>query len=289
MSNEPISEKTDWKGETLYHYTSIESCLAILQNSTFRMSNINYLNDSMEYFWIWETFKRVCKELGKDPAQLEWVRGTYAADYVFCFCESSDFLPLWRSYADDGRGVALGFEVAEDATGLFSRNSLRCDRVIYDVNEQERLVRLQIEKLGLINPSDLDGSDEFNDSIQKNINDVFLHINLNWYAPLFKNPGFESEKEWRLIFSHGPERLVAPKKSPPPYSFGFRTGSTNIIPFVELPILPKDGGVLRLRKIVFGPRNEVRADGAGIRELLKYKNMNPDEIEFARSTISFVG
>ena len=31
--------------------------------------------------------------------------------YIACFSESDDYLAQWRGYADNGRGVAIGFDV----------------------------------------------------------------------------------------------------------------------------------------------------------------------------------
>lgn len=283
------NQTNDWKGKTLFHYTSIESCLAILQNKSIRLSNIHYLNDSMEYFWLWEIFNRVFKEMGQDPSRLQWIRDKYVPEYIFCFCELGDFLPLWRSYTNDGRGVSIGFEVCADAQDHYEKNSLRCERVIYDPDEQEKLVREQIQRMGLLVNSGVTPDGDDDDAVNKNIADIFLHINLNWHASLCKNPGFESEKEWRLIFTQGREPLIPMRDPPVTPTLKFRTASTNILPFIELPILPANFGVLRLRKIIFGPRNEFRAQGAGLRELLKSIHIDPTEIEFERSKISYVG
>lgn len=59
------------------------------------------------------------------------------SSYVVCFCKKSDDLSLWRGYADDGKGCALGFR-----TDLLSNycqkneNVVRLEKVIYCSDEK---------------------------------------------------------------------------------------------------------------------------------------------------------
>ena len=73
----------------IYHYTSIETLALILKNRTLRFNNVSNVDDPDE-----------CQTEDFAPLQ----------PYCFISCwtkEHEDSIPLWKIYANDGRGVRL--------------------------------------------------------------------------------------------------------------------------------------------------------------------------------------
>lgn len=56
--------------------------------------------------------------------------------YIACFSKEGDVLSQWRSYADDSRGVSIGF----DLNKLIENSNLKLKEVSYSVDEQKSLL-----------------------------------------------------------------------------------------------------------------------------------------------------
>jgi hypothetical protein len=98
--------------------------------------------------------------------------------YISCFSSAKDNLGQWRGYGDDGRGVAIGFNIGI-LDGL-KNNDVCLRQIAYHENIQ----RVIMEK-GLfeyrINPT--------------NIKNWIYNI-----LPVFKPFAFKEEQEWRLVY-----------------------------------------------------------------------------------------
>lgn len=120
-----MQEESKMAHEVLYHYCSMEALLGILQNKSLRLTNARYMNDSKEISWIYEIAKKVlwdkqfqcnsenelrlCKRLLSHCDELFLSETSFPSYYCSCFSTNGDSLSQWRAYADDGRGVAIGF------------------------------------------------------------------------------------------------------------------------------------------------------------------------------------
>jgi hypothetical protein len=69
----------------------------------------------------------------------------------FCLSEDGDLLSQWRGYADDGRGVAIGFEssffsnLIDSMPDRFKGFDLLFAKVKYDLEEQQKVARPYFE------------------------------------------------------------------------------------------------------------------------------------------------
>ncbi len=96
--------------DVIYHYTSNDVFVKILDGKSLRMSSRHHLNDSMEG----EQFFSLLKTHPNQPneANIDVIRHTLdpLECFVTCFSSERDLLSQWRGYARNGTGVAIGFK-----------------------------------------------------------------------------------------------------------------------------------------------------------------------------------
>ena len=107
------------KSDIIYHYCTLQGFLGIIQNASLWMSDISKSNDDLECIYGRNQIKhRIEQEIEANmEAMHEWEMGyemnsdmhDSMLTYVACFSEKEDCLSQWRGYADDGKGMAIGF------------------------------------------------------------------------------------------------------------------------------------------------------------------------------------
>lgn len=113
----------------LWHYTSTDSFLKILETRTLFASNVRYLNDAGEFKILRERILHILRAEvipAAEPSQedptgvvrsawqtlVAWGGITVPPNiYVACLSEVADQLSQWRAYRREGPGVAIGFDV----------------------------------------------------------------------------------------------------------------------------------------------------------------------------------
>ncbi len=192
------------KSDIVYHYCKLEGFLSIIQNASLWVSDIRKSNDELECIYGRDLIKnRIEKEIVADAEAMHaWTMGyemnpdlyDSMLTYVACFSEKEDCLSQWRGYADDGKGMAIGFDkkVLEQLSKLRKFN-LHFAKVIYDKNEQERYVE-QVVKENLKRMEETE------------VGHAALELNSNYRMEfsLYKHPSFEEEEEWRLVLNSKP-------------------------------------------------------------------------------------
>lgn len=187
----------------LFHYTDFDGVQGIFKSRCLWLSKVSTLNDTSEVKLAVDRLKahaaEVARSLDAETArfvehaagQLDSVRRTNIC--IAAFSEDADQLNQWRSYANDGRGIALGFDsdVLRQAAREHDVRLLRC---VYAPESHEEivdeLVRLLIEAHRAAPPA----SDEERAALLEQFNSTFLLI-----APVIKDHHFSQEKEWRLV------------------------------------------------------------------------------------------
>ena len=111
------------KQETIYHYTDVRSALEILKSGHLWFTERAHLNDTLEVQYALKVATDMLGDAARAagpgvPSQIaEHLWGEFNAGltefgyWVASFSFENDDLSQWRSYADDGRGVCLGFSV----------------------------------------------------------------------------------------------------------------------------------------------------------------------------------
>lgn len=109
-----------------------------------------------------------------------------AHPFIACFSEAPDLLGQWRSYADDGRGFAVGF----NADSLKKQLPATFLRVLY---EPEKQIEEMMVAIGAIFLRQQEGTAEEKGQF---FEDCVL---LGTYMTAFKHPAFAEEREVRAV------------------------------------------------------------------------------------------
>jgi len=257
----------------LVHYTTLDGFLSILQNGDLWLTDSRYCNDEEELVHGHRVAMKVVEEElsnANDPARkafLENVRAIVIQPptqgvFICCFCDRDNLLSQWRGYAAYGTGVSLRIEAGQLSylTGADCQHGLmRCWRVVYDSDRQEKIVRSAINYSFETGVSAEDAAQRAADGIQ-------------FFIPTFKNPDFKEESEWRIIFTPNVPCLVPPS---------FRVKGSMLAPYYSLSALAAPPGMnppppiqLSTNHITVGPSANKNLNVAAIRSFLELRNLS---------------
>jgi len=190
----------------LWHYTSWESYLGILEQRALFASDLRYLNDTREYMHGLELLNALQEKLVQSASQLEAsflfnLRSAVSSGppvFVFSLSELGDDLDQWRAYCPPQGGVAIGFE-----TGRLQMHAepqgFRLLQCIYDRATQEaRLLALLQEALDAFRVHLAQGLNPQRAGFLcgERFSQQFVEL-----ASSLKDPAFAGEREWRLVRS----------------------------------------------------------------------------------------
>ena len=183
---------------TVFHYTNFTALENILRTRSIWLSHSSSLNDLSEGL---HGVKILCDAMklsrtnNDDLNSIDNFQGVmeYATKkegfYVASFCQEGNSLVQWRAYANDGCGVAIGFDVdklksiCEDYRYAFGK----CG---YSESENKNIFEDIYGNLSNISPK----------------NDVnFPVILVAMTSAFIKHSGFSCEKEYRIVSGPGVE------------------------------------------------------------------------------------
>jgi len=190
----------------IYHYTSLETFIKILDSKTFFMFNIYQMNDYKENVTFFDAIHRVIyqrKSFISDDylKKLDEVFELFNMNFTFvsCFTELRDSLSQWKSYGDDGNGICIiinpknfGINYSLPSYDGINENHISFHNVIYSTEQQDKLI-------GEI----LDQAIFYSNNHGKNKAALFARQVYELsarFAPIFKLHEFQEEKEWRIIY-----------------------------------------------------------------------------------------
>ena len=140
-------------GNIIYHYCNVESFSAIIQNKILWLSSVYNLNDYKEIHWIKDKLSNKLKNsINKNNFLLykafeELYSKQLPNVYIGSFSKGSDLLSQWRAYANDGFGVAIGFNEEYFKKHKF----IHASEVLYNEKEQEKTIDKLLEPLDKLN------------------------------------------------------------------------------------------------------------------------------------------
>jgi hypothetical protein len=259
-----------------YHYCSNAAFCSIVEQKRLRLSLLSMSNDAKEGQHILDVARRLlgddCKDTDEILKQLDFVISQVSA-IGFCVSEDGDLLSQWRGYADDARGVAIGFEADVVKAAAEEENGddiiVRFAKVAYD---DEQLAEVMLPDLApvveyyksgrmappryptILSPMTEEEQRSEDARHQKASIELFwMLFRIASYAYLVKSPFFKEETEWRLLslLVRGASGLQLP-------SAQFSATVDKLKPFRDFPL--KEFAPEMIREVVLGPRNQTPDD-----------------------------
>jgi len=205
----------------LYHYCSLNTFVNIIKSRSIWLSDISKSNDKQELTWLKNRFELFLykqwvdyaksKEKIDDLQSVDFsefekthlftnylMKNNLKTSYVFCLSECRDDLGQWRGYADDGRGISIGFnanvfhvlcQIYSNANNDFNFNFCK---IKYGEKSADELFTSFSKAL------EINTGKSSEDVLSQLESTSILTMEL---APTIKNIGFKQEKEWRLIYN----------------------------------------------------------------------------------------
>ena len=188
----------------LYHYTSTDAMLSILQSGKLRASCIEQLNDKVELryavsifrahlerFYATEQTTEGCDLFRHIRQQVDTVDTTGV--YVASFSADGGEFGMWRLYGDRGRGFCFGFPLYKvEHWGGFPG---KCH---YDTTKADEFCRGALTMVRDTLLADVRAGTKLD---LESIATTFLW-QISYFGLLFKPHAWADEKEWRLIFTN---------------------------------------------------------------------------------------
>lgn len=311
--------------DVLYHYCSMSAFKGIIESKSIWLTDVQQSNDSEEIRWIYKNVPAYISEAldtyGKklasgiqetNEAHAKRLTETLKAIYVirnglprinntteaFCLSKNGDSLSQWRGYADDGRGISIGFSTQlfadyynRTVTGLNAKQWQKSSQMGTMQNLCLQAVNYcEVSKtyLKVLIPLDF-SSGEILQGIYKKMDDLSLH------APLYKNPAFREEAEWRLFLQipdgilkesdNGEGVTLQTHKSVMEYLISssqnfeikfdnFMVSRDNIVRYVELKFQHPEK---MISEIILGPK--CKANEKNVRSYLRHYGFITDDNE----------
>lgn len=286
----------------LYHYTSMETFSTMLEKSLWSAkgdslcpthivmwaTHCNFLNDKTEYRLFVKGLKYQVGEYAKEQGtvlnaeQFKILDNAvkYNDTFIISLSEKEDDLNMWRGYAKDGEGVALGFDFTTIQPPLMhpvSDNNVSIETKYENEHKGEfdTIInyREKPEKCHYVYPTPKEMA--IDNSLVKNVyellikkeadnfNDVLLIRKTHFFSPLYKHYKYCNEGEWRIVIND----MIHIK---------YRQASGQLIPYREVRI-----PIECLKKIIVGPCLEAEVIANRLETLAKYRLIHKIEIEIS--------
>lgn len=191
----------------LYHYTTGAGLKAILESNEFHCSNILFLNDPSETYYLKNLINEVienndiCKKVHNElyNKSLEDFYDN-SKKYILSFCQNGDSLSMWNRYSKDD-GYCLGIELNIDD---LKQNNIEKDYYIekliveYDKNKQLDIITRKIleyyDKLNQIGNYNYDYQGNPKECLSLDYTSDLLSLERR-----FKHSAYKDEEEVRLV------------------------------------------------------------------------------------------
>lgn len=267
--------------DVYYHYCSIKSFKSIIKSKSIWLTNAKFMNDRLENKMIEENFDYIIEILKPLKTEIfidnliENFKQYKNEVYLFCLSKNPDKLSQWRGYADDGKGVAIGFSMRLGADVLYrvpffgdKDDQLGIHEVIYEKDKQkEKILRMCDNEVKM-----------------KNNYSVDLSLKLVDLSMIFKNKSFKEEEEVRLMFVWDDKCESKPENIS---EFKFRHSKGKIVDYFEfnfdIPEIKQFDSKL-IPKIFLGPKCEITIEE--MKKYLSYNNLSGTDV--IRSESSYI-
>lgn len=274
---------SDTSPKVLYHYTSLEGFMGIINSRAVWMTEFSYLNDRREVNYglelLLDTLKNILlNEENADVRDLlsTWNESLAAAPNRVCiasFSADADSLSQWRAYGP----IAVGFPVQ---SLVLHANEVRLQQIEYDPESQRKIAQIYIHHLMAAYVADSQGG-----RLTRSPDLYHKSGRLLELAVFFKDSAFRTENEYRLAYIDNPDVLETFELKSPPKSF--RVANGRIVPYVpSTEVLPSENRdfELEISEIILGPECDYLLE-RGVREFLNERGLA--NVNIRKSTVPF--
>ena len=213
----------------LFHYTSADGAIGIIENKCLWATDIRFLNDSEEFIHGCKLVKKIVEKLKSGDINHEFnedflnfllssveslvnSNNSTFTSYIISFSTQSDSLNQWRAYSGDS-GYALGWKI-DKIRKIAKLRGAKLVKCIYKESEQikfvERIIKFTAHKTKNMEEG----------MWRACISSFIIRYILQRFMPRLKHNAFAYEQEWRIIMKH--EDLIK-----------FRTGRLGITPYLK--------------------------------------------------------
>jgi hypothetical protein len=267
----------------LYHYTTAQGLLGIVQSRQIWATNVLYLNDASELSDARDILRAV---LDSEPLDLLDNAATFSQNipaysealpmdhFIVSFCEDGDLLGQWRGYGSQGTGFSIGFSTATFAAAAIrkenkDRGSCTLRKVKYGQAEKTELIRKRLLIVrSVIEPHAQDFEQRLDQEFAQLVklwNQIATSFNPT--LALMKHASFEEEHEWRLV-----RTLWKPALPSEEWPVRVRMIGDRLAPYVPLswpwPSKSLLGGVRGIKEVCCGPSASPELKEKAVRDLL---------------------
>ena len=260
----------------LFHYTTQEGLLGIINTRSLWITSVRHLSDSMEFAYTIELVRdklnhKLRAEHGPFNSYYGAILGKLDALkdmtlFVGSFSEEGDLLSQWRAYASNGIGFSIGFQF-DYLKRLAESQQLRIVRCIYKESEHAAVVEKLINFGATLVKDD-----------ESQAGEVVFYTGLYQVAPALKHPSFSEEREWRIVSNVSWPNTVSPK---------FRTGKSMLIPYRGFD-LAFQGEKMPISRIIVGPTPHMSLSVSSLFYLLaSSENVEPHSWTIVPSSVPY--
>jgi len=187
--------------QILYHYTTNDTFLKIIESEALRLSSLDGANDHKEGTWVLELLYNQLQSMPSLPLQpIKNLVNTYRHQTIglaCCMSKNGDLLSQWRGYADDGKGVSIGLNRSAISLGWQNFTSKRLgfeldveyrkdEHINFVSSLAEDFQTLVLDDDGIVQQIDIVKGLEISQKIMREM-----------YR--YKNPAFKEEDEVRFL------------------------------------------------------------------------------------------
>lgn len=285
--------------EILYHYTSLNGFLSIIETQSLFFSNVNFLNDSKEIKHGVDIVLKAIEEIEENEGSdilykmKDNINLLYESEkYVTCFSKDGDLLSQWRAYGNNGKGISIGFEFS-NLTDSFDKY-LTGTHIEYDEKIQIESIKEYINLIIKFYKSIEDNYDwngqDFNNLVAKLIITFFNNVIYS-----FKHPSFIDEREYRLQLEidnnmYKKEDIELKFRATENLIIPYTIIKNDYISYLETKVPNETEPIFSLKKlpiskIIIGPSLDYETVKSGIKKFLFEKGYK--EIDIEKSNVPY--
>ena len=207
--------------EVYYHYTSVDSLFHIVENQTFRLTNLRSSNDKKELYYSYSQFcadidriireekndsrKRLLQEL-KEKADTMHIKSDKKEEvFALCLCGQRDSLTHWDRYTGNCKGVCIAFNVAalqilynRYNIDFFTNQLFKTNYIAYSDDDRLRFINYTVNDFVKLILDSKGKSRSGSDSV---LMTIILPATYTDVRTFVKNSAFFDEDEIRLLYS----------------------------------------------------------------------------------------